>query len=343
MQALPQYFGGKRRLLPWIFKFIPPAREGSVFVDAFLGGGSVSLGAKLRGFKVICNDVAFRSLIIGKGIIENNGTFLTDADVAKFLCPGIPVGTVARDRLSTKDIIPPEHAEFVDNMLAVAGSTKEEQRKWLIIHLVIRLIMRCRPMGNFGARTITKQIAQQRWTEMNHRYLKDIIVRKIHLPPKAMADKLIQETNSGIFSNGYKNVANRMDAIEFLKGVSGDVVYFDPPYAGTVSYEAGFKPLDDLLAPYAPPFEGEDIGLNRFTSVAKWQDSLAAVFEAAAHLPLWVLSYGNAACTLEELTAFVGKFRKVIRAEKMDYMHLVGLASVESKKKNQEFLIVAEK
>ena len=45
-QSLPSYFGGKRKLVKYIFK--PIKKTEGVFIDAFLGGGSVSLYAKAK-------------------------------------------------------------------------------------------------------------------------------------------------------------------------------------------------------------------------------------------------------------------------------------------------------
>ena len=67
-KALPSYFGGKRKLVKYIFK--PIKKTDGVFIDAFLGGGSVSLYAKAKGYKVISNDIAFRSVIIGQALIS---------------------------------------------------------------------------------------------------------------------------------------------------------------------------------------------------------------------------------------------------------------------------------
>ena len=64
LRALPPYLGGKRRLLGHIFKHVPKPADAPVFVDAFLGGGSVSLYAKARGYRVVCNDIALRSQIV---------------------------------------------------------------------------------------------------------------------------------------------------------------------------------------------------------------------------------------------------------------------------------------
>src|SRR3989338_1760065 len=76
-EALPSYFGGKRKLARRILSHA----KGTVFIDAFLGGCSVSLLAKAKGYKVICNDIAERSRVVGKAIIENKGIKLTDYDL----------------------------------------------------------------------------------------------------------------------------------------------------------------------------------------------------------------------------------------------------------------------
>jgi adenine-specific DNA methylase len=72
LRALPPYFGGKRRPLGRIFKHLPKPPEAPVLVDALMGGGSVSLFGKARGYRVVANDIAFRSHIVGKALIEND-------------------------------------------------------------------------------------------------------------------------------------------------------------------------------------------------------------------------------------------------------------------------------
>ena len=69
--ALPPYLGGKRRLcgviLREIDRVVPRAQWGRMaFLDAFSGGGSVSLYAKAQGFSVTSCDIAERA-IVGPG------------------------------------------------------------------------------------------------------------------------------------------------------------------------------------------------------------------------------------------------------------------------------------
>lgn len=84
-QALPPDFGGKRKMVPQIFRRVPPPAEVPVFVDAFMGGGSVALYAKARGYRVIANDIAERSAIIGRAILANGTVRLHEEDDARVL------------------------------------------------------------------------------------------------------------------------------------------------------------------------------------------------------------------------------------------------------------------
>ena len=94
--AFLPYFGGKRKLCPVIFSHIDkylPREEwtGAVFVDALLGGGATSLYAKAQGFRVIANDIAERSYIVGKALIENSIT-TTPGVVVELFEEGLATG-----------------------------------------------------------------------------------------------------------------------------------------------------------------------------------------------------------------------------------------------------------
>jgi adenine-specific DNA methylase len=91
-RALPPYFGGKRKLCGRIFREISrvyPTHTWSQLslVDPSLGGGAVSLYAKARGFAVLCGDLAERSVIVGRALIENDSATLTEADLLRLFVP----------------------------------------------------------------------------------------------------------------------------------------------------------------------------------------------------------------------------------------------------------------
>jgi hypothetical protein len=70
-------------------------------------------------------------------------------------------------------------------------------------------------------------------------------------------------------------------------------------------------------------------------------ESLDRLLEASRHIPHIVLSYGNAVLTAQDLEALVARHRRDVHVETIAYAHLVGLASEESRARNQELLVRA--
>ena len=83
-EAIPGFLGGKRKLL----KYIMPHLNGcEVVADVFMGGGSVSLECLWAGKKVIANDIAYRSKVIGESLIANKKVKLSDEDIYALFLP----------------------------------------------------------------------------------------------------------------------------------------------------------------------------------------------------------------------------------------------------------------
>lgn len=232
------------------------------------------------------------------------------------------------------DVVTTPHAKFLDRALTNARGAAGTKR-WLLLLLLTKYVLRMRPMGNFGAKTIIHQAEDGKWEEMNPNYLRDVLVRGIAGHPKTVAEKLRRQINRGIFSNGQENKAFQLDVFEFLDQVDGDIIYLDPPYGGTSAYETALRPLDSML-------EGRI--LKSESSVFSRKGALEALerlFEAAEGFPTWVLSYGNQELELETLVRLVGRFKTVVSAEAFRYTHLTGLSGEGHREHNRELLVVA--
>jgi adenine-specific DNA methylase len=335
LAALPPYQGGKRRLLGQIFKHLPRPEEAPVFVDAFLGGGSVSLYAKARGYRVVCNDIALRSQIVGEALITNDHVTLGQEDVTRLFVGSGNGGGFIEEHFADK-VVTAEHARFLDtafeNARLASGS-----KKWLLLLLLVKYVFRMRPMGNFGARTIVQQAANGEWESMNPHYVRDMLVRGVADHPAVVALELRRQINGGVFSNGQLNEVRRGDVFEFLASVDGDILYLDPPYAGTSAYETALRPLDAML-------EGRIVRHERSAfSSAEGSTVLERLLESAERFPVRAISYGNAEIDLDGLVKAVGRFRPVVVAQEIRYTHLTGLSGREHREKNRELLVVARK
>jgi hypothetical protein len=108
----------------------------------------------------------------------------------------------------------------------------------------------------------------------------------------------------------------------------------DPPYSGTTSYERCMAPLDDLLRG-----DHADVPPSPF-STERPELILPRLFEAADHIPIWVLSYGNARTDLSTLMDLMRHYRPHVEGREIRYVHCSGLASAESRAKNQELLVI---
>jgi len=329
--ALLPYFGGKRKLCPIIFKQIAkhiPRNNWHrlTFVDAFLGSGAISLYAKAQGFKVICNDIAERSCIAGKALIENNSMLLTDADIQRLFLTN-PENTHFIEKNFVPDVFTARHAAFLDNAFANANRPLDK-------YLLMKYIFRIRPYSKFSSpNAFNRPMEEGRFDEIKRTYTKHI---KDNLkPPLTILKDEMSSINTGIFSNGMENKVYKNDVFDFVTELSEDILYLDPPYAGTLSYESEYGVLDTILEDKKPKSKfSEDDGM----------DMLDSLLAECGKIPFWVISFGNAGGKneLEKLRAIVSKYRKH-EATEFTYKHCEAMASEEHKRKSREWIIVGYK
>jgi hypothetical protein len=335
LQALPPYQGGKRRLLGQIFKHVPRPEESPVFVDPFLGGGSVSLFAKARGYRVICCDIALRSQIVGEAFIANDRVTLLPEDITRLFADDGDNDHFVEESFASS-VVTTNHARFLDRALSNARKAPGA-KKWLLLALLLKYVLRMRPMGNFGGRRIVEQAEAGKWEEMNQNYVRDMLVRGVADHPRSVAEVLRKQVNRGVFCNGQQNEVHRQDVFRFLGSVEGDVLYLDPPYAGTSAYETALRPLDSILQ--GKLVESTPSAFSRRGGL----ETLEQLLAASERLPIWILSYGNSATELDGVVRLVERFRRVVAAEEYRYVHLSGLSSEEHRNRNREFLVVARR
>lgn len=330
--ALPPYLGGKRRLCGIIFREVDrliPRRlwPGLTFIDAFLGGGSVSLYAKAQGFRVIANDIARRSVVVGEALIANRRVRLTQADILRVLTPrdGEP-GPV--ERKCAPSVFPAAVARAMDACLDQAERFPVKSKAALLRLLALRMAMKCHPMSQVRAGTIQRATSGE-WESITPscRYH---YVEALRLATPKRLWRLAQEINAGVFE-GHGEV-HQGNALDLLPDVAADIVYFDPPYPKTASFEREYRVLDEI-------FEGRSLPPSPFTAKDGTRQ-IDLLLDRAAHIPLWVLSFGNAVCALDDLKEKMIERGRRVRTLEIKYVHKVNLAREDARVANREFLVL---
>ncbi len=124
----------------------------------------------------------------------------------------------------------------------------------------------------------------------------------------------------------------KRSVFDALPEIEADVAYFDPPYPGVMSYEREYKVIDEIL-------EGASRKTSPFTA-KDGANMLDGLFERAVHIPVWVLSLGNAIVSVEELEGKMAKHGRRTKAIALKYQHLPAVATDEKKRENREFVVV---
>ena len=330
--ALYPYLGGKRRLCPLIFREIDrviPRRlwGGLTLLDAFSGGGAVSLYAKALGFRVVAADIAERARVIGEGLVANSRVRLTREDILRLLAPrtGAP-GRVESGYAPAA--FTAEQACLLDSAMEAAERTPDPAKAALYRLLAIRVAMLAHPLSQVRPGTI-ERVTSGGWESVSEKCVKQYVDGPRLLRPEKLW-ALAQRINAGVFEGQGRFVKG--DIFDLLPTVQTNVAYFDPPYANTRSYEAEYKTLDAILGDSARP-----------VSAFSRKDGAGLVDEIlkrAAHIPIWVLSFGNAAVDLQDLEAKMKTLGRETRATAVRYAHKASIASAEKIETNREFVVV---
>lgn len=309
LEAIPPFFGGKRKLL----KHIIPEIKGNIIADVFAGGCSVSLAAKMAGKKVIANDIAYRSRIIGDSLIRNNEVRLSRQDVFSLFLPSERIKFVEAHfvpKYFTKDV-----GIFLDTAFANARK-RSLPKKELLMFLLYRFIMHTRQFGQFGHCQDGEMIAEGKTMELLEKS-SEARARKVEYMishPLPLLLKLKDQINAAIFDNGQENEVYQMDCFEFLAKMKSEkrkigTAYFDSPYCGSLMYSSAYAILDRILEGRLD-VELDDDAFNKSDAISNFEKLLAM----SDFIPHLILSMGyNPASSKgikgEELLAVVQKFR----------------------------------
>ncbi len=300
---------------------------GARFVDAFAGGCSVSLYAKAQGFlHVHAIDVAERSVIVARALIANGRVHLTEADLlriasAEIRSPG-PI-----EALYAPSVFPANVARWLDRALASAEATADGAKANLIKLLAMKVAMASHPMAQVRPGTAHRVVTGELEAITESCVKVYIDAKRLTSPEKLRS--MMHAINGGVITG--EGEVTKGSAIDVLPTLKADVAYLDPPYASTSSYEKEYRILDEIFAGEAKP-------VSRFSESV---DLLDALFESALHIPVWLVSYGNAELSGADLEDRVAAFGRETRLIEVPYAHKASVARADTRARNRELLVVA--
>ena len=306
--ALPPYLGGKRRLCPLIFREVDrilPRRlwRGLTFLDGFLGGGSVSLYAKAQGFRVVATRHRRTSIVVGQALIENSRVRLTHEDVLRLAAPTDDSAGPDRAELRPSTFTRAQ-ARLLDRALDRAARHRDPAKAALLRLLAIRVALLAHPMSQVRAGTIHR-LSTGEYESITESCLYHY-VDGLRLTRPEKLWELAQQINAGVFE-GKATVLQAERARDAPR---------DP---GRRRLLRSAVPRRHELREGVPGHRRDPGGaVAGPTSPFTARDGAAmldTLFERATHIPVWLLSLGNAVVGIEELEA------KMTRLGSADPLH----------------------
>lgn len=328
------YIGNKEKIADWISGLIPD--DAHSLLDAFSGGCSIAYKAKQMGMQVFANDIMKINYHIGKALIENQSETLTADDVDIIFegisCDDAPRHGFMTDNFANQFYFKNECHEL-DIIRGNIDRLPTDFKRSLALILMRRAMIRKMPYSRFSIKW--DKIKQLRDEEFS--YLHYGRRRAYHnLPFRTHFEENLAQYNNAVFDNGKENKVFNTDVFEVIKSVKADVIYMDPPYAGTMNdYFAFYGLLDSYVSGIpATPFE------NNFTDKKTIAALFDQLFSSLGNFRYWMLSYNSRSKpSKDEILEIIGRYANEIIVHEMPYAYR--LTGKEKKQKDIEYIFIA--
>ena len=324
------YIGNKEKIVSWISSLIP--NDVTSLLDVFAGGCSVGYMAKEKGLQVYTNDVLQINYYIGKALVENNDVRLTPTDV-EMVFSGMPIEGFMFNNYSNVFYYPDE-CKQLDLYRMNVDRLNNEYKKALALILLRRSMIRKMPYSRF---TINWDKIQQLRDEV---FSYEHYGRKRAYHNKSFRfhfEDNLAEYNNAVFSNGKNNRAYNLDVFDAIESVNADLIYMDPPYAGTMNDYFGFYGLLDsyIEGRVSTPFD------NSFIDKSTIIDQFDNLFGHLGKYRYWMLSYNSRSKPgKEDLLALLRRYAEDVTLFEMPYAYRV--TGKEKKQKDIEYLFLVK-
>lgn len=288
--ATVPYLGSKIKQSETIATFIDPSKH-KVLVSPFAGGCSFELFVKHKlSMKTVTNDWSLISQVCQKSLLENNHSKIELNDIYSLFRENKNNGFVRKNysKFFTDEVL-----DFLDTASENIRQMPEGIKKYQLSHLLVYYILHTLPYGKFGCTADIRNIKENGLNLALEEAVKTSDSRGSKLlkstqHPLVVLKKLAKKINSGVINNNRKNEVFNEDAFSFLtktKGLEGAVMFADPPYFASTSYDM-YRPINEILM--GKKEEKKDSVFNS-KEVMDWYEKF---FKAAEHLDLWLITMG---------------------------------------------------
>lgn len=313
----PQYLGAKYIHRAWIAQFVP--EDTDVVLDAFGGSQSIAYLFKQLGKQTYTNDFLSFNDKIGKALVENSCTSLSEADLQiLFSANSNPSRFDLMEKQFADLFFVREEAAFLDSFRSNVERLDNPYKQALAFAVMCRSMTRKVTMGHFAHTRALAYASDPLRIKRN---------RSLIRPIKDLFLELLPIYNAAVFDNKRCNKSyqeNILDLLPKLKGV--DLVYFDPPYC---SSHADYQSFYHLLETFVEYWKDKSFinGTHRyspkrysgFDKNSEVVNNFNLLFERAQNIPVWLVSYNDRSYPdIDTMTDMISAYRDV-RIERKEY------------------------
>jgi hypothetical protein len=285
---------------------------------------------------LMVNDVSHRSAAIAQGFLVNQTLKLGPRDLY-YLNQALPPDTLRWvERQYAGTVFSTRHAQRLEQWIYWANQIQDPIRRALyhilIWHCVNAFLCFPTSRGTSNGPYAQALDGLTSWDSLNPKRFLDGTVDRLLKPSLSILKTKLQAVNQGVF-RGTPVTSYQQDVLTLLPALTADIVYLDPPYAGTQTYEESFALVDSLLFPEQPTVASQ---IDFSESV----EALHPLLESVQHIPTWILSYGNKQVDLDGLVHLVKQHAqgRAVYGYAQTYSHMRHLLKRQD---NQELLIIA--
>ena len=204
-----------------------------------------------------------------------------------------------------------DEAQLLDNFRANVPALASPYKQALALTVMNRSLTRKVIMGHFAHTQALSYAANPTRIKRNP---------SIAQPIREIFFKLLPAYNHAVFDNGKSSLSFNENILELMPTLKNiDLIYFDPPYTDSHSDYQAFYHLTETFTRYWT--DKNFVNATRryepqlwsgFDKRAEVEKSFEQLFESAAEIPYWLISYNDRSFpSVERIAAMIGKYKSV--------------------------------